>query len=78
MQINTNFTISNFFIIISAFFLALNIFFPELNIYNILALHSYYFEAEKYLMIPFQMIFANFLHADIFHLLFNSVFIFIF
>jgi membrane associated rhomboid family serine protease len=76
MKTNIKFTISNFFIILSAIFLVLKWFYPNLTI--LWWLHNLYFEAWKFLMIPVQFIFYNFLHWDIFHLLFNWVFIYIF
>ena len=76
MQINTKFTISNFFIILSTIFLVIKWYYP--NIIYYLWMHSGYYETWKYIMLPFQFIFSNFLHWNIMHLLFNSIFIFIF
>ncbi len=76
MQTNTKFTISNFFIVLSAIFLILKWFYPDIVTY--LWLHNFYYKEWKYLMLPLQFIFYNFLHWDIMHLAFNSIFIYIF
>lgn len=68
-------TISNSLIIISTIFTLVSFQNPELSNYG---MHSYYLLDSEYGKTFIQFCFYSFLHADIPHLIFNSLFIFIF
>lgn len=68
-------TLSNSFIIISTIFTLVSFQNPELINYG---MHSYYLLWSEYTKTFIQFCFYSFLHADLQHLIFNSLFIFIF